>query len=125
MENIYKICKVEGCNDMVKSRDLCEKHYARLRRYGRLERAKSDKDEIGECIAFDCKNEILTSGLCEKHYKRLCKTGSVFRPKVIKLCEVEGCNKPHIAKGLCHRHYQQFQKRVEKHKLTYLKVGKM
>ena len=44
-----KICSVEGCNNKVRCKGLCSKHYAQFRQYGHvLERTKRDLNEIIE-----------------------------------------------------------------------------
>jgi len=68
---------------------------------------------VETCIS----DRIYRDGLCRGHHNRLVTFGDVFahipigamprkrRPKVQRVCEMDGCNRPHHGKGLCKRHY--------------------
>jgi hypothetical protein len=45
-------CSLDGCKNPKKSKDLCEKHYYRLRRYGTLERKLDDVSSENEKERF-------------------------------------------------------------------------
>jgi len=70
------------------------------------------------CAVETCiSNRIYRDGLCRGHHNRLTVFGDVFAhipigamprkrcPQVQRVCEMDGCNRPHHAKGVCKRHY--------------------
>jgi hypothetical protein len=69
------------------------------------------------CSVETCTSDrVYRGGLCRGHYSRLTTLGDVFahipigamprkrRPKVQRVCEMDGCNRPHHGKGLCKSH---------------------
>lgn len=123
IEKIEEKCSVEDCDKPLKSKGLCDMHYARLRRYGSLERKTVDHSNITVCLAFGCENKSKTSGLCDTHYSNLKRIGTPYLPKVIRLCSVEGCYADHLAKGLCQLHYNQWKRIIDKNKLQNHLLG--
>lgn len=112
-------CSVEGCNEAIKSKRLCEKHYARQLRNGTLEVKNIPPFSIPTCLAVGCDRPYKTSGYCDTHYTNFRRTGSPHLPKVIKYCGVKGCMNIHQAKGLCMHHYHEWEKKLSENSLSY------
>lgn len=66
------LCMVDGCNAPVKAKNLCNKHYIRLQRYGRLEKLTYPKI----CSVEGCERPVKAMGLCNLHWQRQWKHGS-------------------------------------------------
>jgi hypothetical protein len=106
-----EVCDVSDCERTVYSRGLCEPHYRRRLRTGRV----GDDVPVGErgetriCMADGCQRGATERGLCHGHYLRLIRSGGVDpdRPltrRVNTICTVEGCANPATARGLCVTH---------------------
>lgn len=103
------VCSIDGCNSSIKARRLCEKHYARQRRHG-ADEVIVKKYDVDTCVVFDCNKPHKSFGYCDYHSFLYRTNGTPFKPKVLKLCGVDGCYKEHIAKGLCTVHYREWKK---------------
>ena len=72
-KEISEICKVEGCDKKVYSKELCNRHYNQVRRHGHLtpevERITYKANER-ECSEPGCTKEVVAKGLCTTCYKR-------------------------------------------------------
>lgn len=110
-------CKVKGCDSPIKSRKMCEKHYARWRRTG-TSTIKTNYGRIKNCIVIDCDNPHKALGYCDKHYNYNRKYGSPYLPKVIKLCGVEDCYEKHWGKGLCKEHFHLWRSKLKRNDLV-------
>jgi len=62
------ICKISGCDNLVKAIGLCEKHYARKRRNGHPLRLINS--EIKICTIKGCRLKCHARYYCKKHYQR-------------------------------------------------------
>jgi|APSaa5957512622_1039677.scaffolds.fasta_scaffold26741_4 hypothetical protein len=74
-----KKCKIDGCERLKKSLDLCGMHYARLRKNGDVGSPfplKKCKD-YEKCEVDGCEKHKISCGLCSMHYARLKKHGKV------------------------------------------------
>lgn len=60
-----KVCEVGGCDNAVKSKNLCTIHYARFLRNGHVERLRK---EIPQCSIDDCNQRSVARGYCRLHY---------------------------------------------------------
>merc|ERR1719223_1891863 len=69
-----KVCQVEGCTNLARSRKLCKKHGGGKR-----------------CSVEDCSRAAQCRGLCPKH-------GGAAR------CKIQGCMKFSQSHGLCKAH---------------------
>lgn len=63
-----KPCPIEGCGSPIFAREVCQKHYGRLRRTGRLDDTR--KNARGVCAVDTCESVRVARGLCDKHYRR-------------------------------------------------------
>lgn len=102
-DTITKTCKVEDCEKVVLSKDLCGMHYKRLKLTGSLD--KKDRSRI--CSIEGCGKKHDAKGFCESHYKLYRLYGTPVSPNSLKptICSVEGClNRVHGG-GLCSKHY--------------------
>lgn len=65
-----KKCWVEGCDNEIKNKTMgvCQKHYLRLKRYGRTYREKP----IGrqKCKVEGCNENVHGNKMCKIHYDR-------------------------------------------------------
>lgn len=113
------ICKVEGCNNPIRAKGLCNKHWQRQRKYGDssvvILKPLPKKCEVPGC---DNKPKARWSGkaLCNKHYLRIWSYGSVEEREHAfsqwSLCSVEGCDKPARSPGgkMCEMHYYRVRR---------------
>lgn len=69
-----KICSVEGCENVAKTRGLCSSHYHRYQRYGDPTIAKLQR-RGPVCTVPGCKKKHCGLGYCSLHYQRYRSTG--------------------------------------------------
>lgn len=101
-------CAVEGCENVkIVARNLCSKHYTRLRRAEGLVEGRV-------CSEPDCGRPEETSGLCTNHYASLRNHEGVPGQKD---CDFEDCPRKAVSFGKCYRHYIQEQSGVDLTKL--------
>jgi hypothetical protein len=70
-------CKAEGCNNLSHTNGYCQKHYARLRRHGTLERLPSGKKKSEPKYCDICGDKCFGKGLCLKHYQQKYRNGTL------------------------------------------------
>lgn len=70
-----RICKIDGCSNKVLCRDVCPKHYQKLRKYGDPLHGYSDYLPSETCKIEDCDNKPRSKNLCGKHYSRYLRYG--------------------------------------------------
>lgn len=65
------------------------------------------------CTTPNCYNEILCKSLCIKCYYRVKRGGtpllSIKQKAALRICSIEGCEKPHTSKGLCAMHRKRLK----------------
>ncbi|MCQ6264742.1 hypothetical protein M1K46_03555 [Fictibacillus sp. WQ 8-8] len=66
------------------------------------------------CKIKECKKKVAARDLCHMHYKRWARHGNPEITKVINVCQMIGCEKPHFCKGYCENHYRQMRRQVIK-----------
>ncbi len=109
-----KVCSVDGCFNKVLCSGLCNKHYLRLKRYGRLGTKEDYKNKNQTCSVDGCEKPAAQNGMCATHYQRVRFYNSTELPErdFVKnhKCSVEGCDLQAIKKGMCDKHYHRFIK---------------
>ncbi|MGF2716846.1 hypothetical protein ACQUY5_32485, partial [Bacillus cereus] len=100
-----KICKVEGCQNPMNARGLCDKHYYQVKIHNRLT-PELERPVRRTCIVEGCDKKHHGLGLCDKHYRQMKRNNEISDKNPGRGCSVEGCNGKHKAKGLCANHYQ-------------------
>lgn len=75
--NTRKTCKVDGCDNNVRARGMCHKHYENWRCYGRRKEGEQPLVTDKPCIIPGCENRIGGGkrGMCKKHYTRWLRHG--------------------------------------------------
>lgn len=104
-------CRTDRCDRPVYAQEMCEAHYRRRLRTGRVdaERPIGALTPPKTCMVESCTNVSTERGLCHGHYLRLIRCGDVLadRPlsrQVNSACTVEGCKNNATARGLCPAH---------------------
>ena len=128
-----KKCSVDGCENELRAKGLCDKHYRRLKHTGKLETKRDVSLYRGRttnelCDFPGCKNKIVTAGLCSNHYKQKLKygkPGSTLGSNKKAVCSVDGCEVVVHARGMCRTHYRRFLNHGSPHTLLiHENVGK-
>jgi hypothetical protein len=63
-----KTCTVEGCGNLHWAKGVCKRHYAKLRREGKI--------PAPLCSIAGCGKPLHGKELCVKHYRQKVRTGS-------------------------------------------------
>jgi len=97
-----KICKEPNCQNSVKTKNMCNKHY--------LRRHQATTKRI--CEMANCSNPVQAKNLCNAHYIRKRKNKPMEIPvrhhyKEGQTCAIEGCNKRPTSGGFCSTHYNR------------------
>lgn len=66
-----KICKIEGCSSNFYAKDLCEKHYTRLRINGDPLISKTNREHNSKCSVLGCCRKFFSKDVCKEHYNEL------------------------------------------------------
>lgn len=104
-------CSVEGCDELVRRKFLCRRHYLEERHR---------RDIYGPiCMVDECNDPIHARGLCNVHYRHMLKHGDPL--KVLKpwdktdtqskhICTIEECDLPaRASNGLCGLHAERLK----------------
>lgn len=78
-----KKCLVEGCNNKSCSKGYCSKHYAQIRKYGRI--TDKERNKYKTCKVNDCNDTVFSKGYCKKHYYQKRYSGKVNAKKYNKI----------------------------------------
>lgn len=101
-----KVCKVDDCEKIVKSRELCDMHYMRLRRNGSLLNPFRHRDKV--CKIENCQEKNFGKDYCKSHYTRFARN----RDEIVQLrpqCQAPGCDSKSRTKQYCKRHYERLR----------------
>ena len=73
----YSICSMNGCSNRAVTKNLCSKHYLRLRVHGdaSIVLKKGKPINTTKCLVDECSKLFYAKNLCEKHYRKLLKYG--------------------------------------------------
>lgn len=119
-------CSVMGCERPRRCRQLCQLHYGRLHRTGRVGPAdrlvKGPEAKIlGPCSVNGCEQATWLRGLCRMHYDRRRFTGTVGTTDRLRgargvgrrpvPCAVEGCDRLAMGRGLCNLHHLRWRRK--------------
>ena len=72
MEN--KLCSIEGCGLVHLAKNLCTKHYYRLKRHGDLNHERKKRKK---CIFQGCQKLNSSKGYCGTHAMKIRRTGTI------------------------------------------------
>lgn len=111
------ICKSEGCNQPITSKEtgLCHKHHLRFIRNGKTELSRHVVDKSKQCSVEGCCRKQQTSlNVCLMHYKRFKKYGTFKLPERTYKSEYKCkfCSKKigrNGSIGMCNKHYQMWK----------------
>lgn len=104
MQNEISLCKVDGCNNKLEGRGMCQKHY---RQWLKDNPDLKFQPTIG-CKVEGCDAKHFGKGYCQKHHMQWRRHGHIVEPVIG--CKVEGCSGVHCGLGYCERHYLQWKK---------------
>lgn len=105
-----KICKSKECNNAAISKEYCDKHYRRFKKYGNSETVH--KYVKNKCLDGECDSYAIVKGYCDMHYRRFKKTGTSKKIDKKQVCKIKGCDNKHLAKSLCYTHYWMNAKKI-------------
>lgn len=107
-----QVCSIAGCENPAKSRNLCNGHYLKLRRYGDPLITKQIRNI---CSVDGCDKFVEGNGYCATHNGRYRKHGDpLITRKAKSLCSITGCGQVVRGLGLCSMHYQRQRKSTSK-----------
>jgi hypothetical protein len=96
-------CKIENCENEVRTKGYCNKHYSYAKRSSLI-----DDGSLVKCKIEGCENLEYAREMCHQHYRYHLRKGLIDFDEV-KLCKVVGCNEKVRAKHYCNRHYIQLR----------------
>jgi len=92
-----------GCGEQHYSRGMCKRHYTAWWR-GEAIPGGPPVREVPVCTAPGCDLPVLSRELCRRHYTAYMKTDPPKLAQRGRVCDVEGCGRPHESDGLCGTH---------------------
>jgi hypothetical protein len=101
-------CSVEGCEQPIKARGLCDAHYSAARRHGG---DPLGRHIVSKCSVDGCEEPAHGKGMCARHYKLMKRHGDPhYQRPPATTCGADDCNQPAVTKGYCNAHYQRFKR---------------
>lgn len=106
-----RTCLIQDCENPVRARGWCNKHYIRWRTQGDPETVFQNNEG---CAVEGCERRHQAKGYCQKHYARWRLHGDpkkgARKPASNAKCAVEDCtNKGNLTRGWCRKHYVRWQ----------------
>lgn len=102
-----RACGLEGCDRAHFAHDLCNTHYARLRRTGTTD---PPEKVLRTCEMEGCDRPHKAQGLCHPHYQKWLKFGDAERTFRRKPCGIPGCKNLADRRGWCENHFARYRK---------------
>lgn len=98
-------CSVDECGKPIHCKQLCNKHYLRMRKHGDpLYRLKPEGKQV--CTIQGCEKYVSGNGLCGTHYMRNRRTGSpTGSTRKTGECKVRDCSRRFYGRDMCQLHY--------------------
>lgn len=81
-------CTVDHCNDPIQARGLCQRHYAQMRKHGRILEKDNHKNKGCICVVDGCDKPAKTKGYCNKHSQQMWNKGEISKNTIKDLNEV-------------------------------------
>jgi hypothetical protein len=113
-------CKVAECSRPSFARGLCQTHYLRLKKEGRIGSAAiapASPQRVSAltitCTVPGCDRPTQAKNLCSAHYRRLWQYGDVLADKPLRERQPDSCavcGRAVRAKGLCSAHYARWKR---------------
>lgn len=97
-----KICVIEGCEEPPKGRGLCNKHYVKAHKEGRIHEYTRTKGVGALCGTPGCCQPVKAGRMCNLHYLQARRAGELGTAP----CSIDGCEALSYARGWCSAHYQ-------------------
>jgi hypothetical protein len=112
-----EICLVDHCDNFVKAKGYCSRHYSQIRRTGQLIPLEKERDTTNWgkktlCKAEECKRETnLSCGYCKKHYQQVRRHGRITEDRIThEGCRVDNCQNKHYSQEYCEKHFKRIKK---------------
>lgn len=110
-------CTVSDCHNPHLAKGLCNTHYRRLRKTGKLTIDNLPPIKNRGCKVSKCNNKHDSLGYCNKHAYYIRKYGKIQKPKLTfnpdRGCKIQGCKNKHQSKNMCHKHYERERYRLK------------
>ena len=103
MKSTTNKCSIQDCEDLVRARGMCNKHYLRWKNNGDPLVVKKRPRKTTLCTESECGQPTYMRDLCLRHYRE-------WQRSQRDPCSVEGCDEPWEGRGLCVVHYQRFMR---------------
>jgi hypothetical protein len=72
-------CSVKNCDDPVQARGLCQRHYAQMRKHGRILEKDNHRNKGCTCVVEGCDKPAKTKGYCNKHFQQIWGKGEISK----------------------------------------------
>lgn len=102
-------CSAAGCENLVRARGLCQKHYMRWWRHGDAEIVlrRSGPHVVEHGTINEYNNWGCRCDLCKQAWRYWYRTYAHNRRLSLGPCTIPGCDIGQYAKGMCKPHYER------------------